>query len=395
MQHSQHRLRSLLGSAAVLLALALVGCAPGGRASSPPTTSATSSPAVFPQPTAYAPSQKGYTLNSIFMVSASDGWAVGSVNNSLLVVHYNGNQWERLNNPTGGALPAGSSELKQVVMVSATEGWAVGSARDLSNVSSGLILHYTGGVWTPQATIPDVSLSGLAMLSPTEGWAVGVTRFQQGALLHYTGGVWTRVQAFGSTLDQIVMTSPNDGWIVGTSFPSGSAEATGPSLWHYDGSAWAEAAIPGIDVVTRLSMRSASDGWAVGFKLPGAQASTTFAPAASIAGDTVFAHYDGNGWTTVQTMQRILIRGLFQDASGDGWAVGSEDTPPANGAVTGSHNLYLRCTGGQWAHVEGVEGDGGLQAVFMLSASDGWAVAGNGAILRYQQDAWEAVVSPA
>jgi hypothetical protein len=54
--------------------------------------------------------------------------------------------------------------------------------------------------------------------------------------------------------------------------------------------------------------------------------------------------------------------------------------------------LYLHYTGGKWVQMSGPEGDG--QAVlFMLSASEGWAVGGDDtAILHYHNGAWKEVL---
>ncbi len=381
-----------------LALLALTGCAPlwGQRTSRTPNI-----PVSSPQSTAYVPTQRGYALNSIYMVSASDGWAVGSAQGAQdpLIVHYNGSHWEQMTNPSGTRVLASASWLTQVVVLSATEGWAVGGFTDFNNHTFGLILHYTNGLWKRQ-TFPNVYLSGLAMLSPREGWAVGTTSLtpgpsQKGVLLHYADGSWASIPAFGSALTQVVMTSPGNGWVVGQTFPPGSTEASGPSLWRYDGKGWTAVTIPGIDTVTKLSLRSASDGWAVGFSTHPAGAAVSPSPASSIGGDTVFAHYDGQTWTATQTMQNTAVVALSLDAPNDGWAVGTAANPPAGGGVATSQNLYLHNTGSEWTPVAGPTDDGGLQAIFMLSSSDGWAVEGNGAILHYQQGGWQVAVSPA
>jgi photosystem II stability/assembly factor-like uncharacterized protein len=84
------------------------------------------------------------------------------------------------------------------------------------------------------------------------------------------------------------------------------------------------------------------------------------------------------------------ITSISLDSSSDGWAVGALTTPTSG--VAGTNNLYLHYTGGQWTQMNGPAGDGQL-TVFMLSASDGWAVGDNAAILHYQNGAWNVVVS--
>jgi len=73
------------------------------------------------------------TLNlyDVFMVSASDGWAVGS---GGTMIHWDGSSWSNVTSP--------AAALRSVFMVSASDGWAVGYA--------GTIIRWTGTVWIPE-----------------------------------------------------------------------------------------------------------------------------------------------------------------------------------------------------------------------------------------------------
>jgi len=99
----------------------------------------------------------GSGLNSVFMTSATDGWAVGL---GGAIYHYTGGGWS-VYTTTG-------STLNSIFMLSANEGWAVGNG--------GTIFHYSAGQWagpvSPGTTSED--LRSVFMLSPTEGWAVGL-----------------------------------------------------------------------------------------------------------------------------------------------------------------------------------------------------------------------------
>ena len=86
-------------------------------------------------------SPTGEKLSSVYMVSATDGWAVGS---GGVILGYNGTSWSTVSSPTG-------EKLSSVYMVSATDGWAVG---DL-----GTTLQYNGTSW---------GIVG----SPTDTWSV-------------------------------------------------------------------------------------------------------------------------------------------------------------------------------------------------------------------------------
>jgi len=90
-------------------------------------------------------------------------------------------------------------------MVSANEGWAVGSG--------GTILHYSGGSWGT-VTSPTIEwLSSVFMVIPGEGWAVGA----KGTILHYSGGSWSTVTSPTTTnwLNSVFMVCTGEGWAVG------------------------------------------------------------------------------------------------------------------------------------------------------------------------------------
>ena len=77
--------------------------------------------------------------------------------------------WSTVSSPT-------TNDLYSVFMVSASDGWAVGSW--------GTILHYTGGSWSLYATSPTTDhLYSVFMVSASDGWAVG----DYGTILHYSG----------------------------------------------------------------------------------------------------------------------------------------------------------------------------------------------------------------
>jgi hypothetical protein len=406
------RLFSLLGAAAALVIIAAVSLAllrshtpaqstAGSHSSSSAQSTAgslTSSPAATqaaPAETAYTPSH-GDLLSSVSMSSTDEGWAVGSSRGGgTLLLHYHDGSWQNASYSIV-SLFNGFASPSQVVMLSASEGWIAGSLSDATAPTPfGFILHYSKGHWTVQSTIPGITLSGLAMLSASEGWAVGSTSTAgtgQSVLLHYSGGTWTRVPSTGATMDHIVMTSSTDGWIVGTSAPTVS------SVWHYTGAAWTATSIPGMDPVSVISMVSGNDVWAIGAKANAGAARAALAPYGSFGGATVFEHYDGKTWSVVPTpniTQSINVTSLAMDAPNDGWALGFQNNPNGQPIVSSS-DLYLHYTGGQWVSVKGpAETESIGPTVFMLSASEGWAVGDGGMILHYQQGVWNVAVNPA
>ena len=93
-------------------------------------------------------------LQSVFMFSATDGWAVGYYGT---VLHWNGSAWTKVTSPT-------TYDLYSIAMVSATDGWAMGK--------NGTILHWNGSAWTKVTSPTTYDLRSIAMVSATDGWAV-------------------------------------------------------------------------------------------------------------------------------------------------------------------------------------------------------------------------------
>lgn len=112
-------------------------------------------------------------LLDITMISAHEGWAVGSIFNSDVgvIYHYQYGQWSLQSN-------AQTHGLDGVVMLSNKEGWATGGSTDM--------LHYINGQWVPVSMPTKYGVSQISMVSGTEGWAVG----QHGVILHYQNGTW-------------------------------------------------------------------------------------------------------------------------------------------------------------------------------------------------------------
>lgn len=131
-------------------------------------------------------------ITSMAMLSPSEGWAVGVLprpvsasgagdatqpDNSIILRYHDGrwDEYARIPGPTASI----SFSLDSVAMVSASDGWAVGV--------DGTILHYTGGVWVRVSGPTTATLRAVAMWGPADGWAMG----DGGTILRYAGGAWT------------------------------------------------------------------------------------------------------------------------------------------------------------------------------------------------------------
>jgi hypothetical protein len=112
-------------------------------------------------------------LLAVDAVSASDAWAVGSVDlpgRLALVLHWNGGTWTR--QPTAGLLTADTT-LAAVAAVGTSNVWVAGS-RGLGQAQRPLLAHWDGRRWRQlQSPLPRGGLLDLAALSPSDIWAVG------------------------------------------------------------------------------------------------------------------------------------------------------------------------------------------------------------------------------
>jgi photosystem II stability/assembly factor-like uncharacterized protein len=298
---------------------------------------------------------------SLFMVSSSEGWAVGS---GGAIWHYFGGAW------TAVSTPVTTTTLRSVYMLSQTDGWAVGDG--------GVILHYTAGTWSGPVSPGTTSnnLLSVFMASSTEGWAAG----KLGTILHYSGGAWTSlpsnlvptapVSFFNFT--SVYFNTASDGWGVGTD----------GVILHFDGSNWGTVTSPTINNFTSISFGppltgpvNPNDVWAVG----NASATPTFEP-------TIY-HWNGFMWTkgiAIGTMNNL--NSVFMLNTADVWTVGGGSHATASCATT-LCPIILHFTGGSWNTITPPAGSYTLKSVFMVSSTEGWAVGeqagATGIILHY------------
>jgi hypothetical protein len=238
-------------------------------------------------------------LNGISAVSPTDVWIVGGIGESLksTLLHWNGTEWKAVKNPT-------DKTLKAITMISATDGWAIGSG--------GVILHWDGTEWKTVNSPTDKSLNAISMISATNGWAAGdfVTLRWDGStwtasdngsllegismlndkdvwavelvsykILHWDGSEWkntTGMDEIDNAMHAISMVSATDGWAVGDAYDLKTSESKSLIL-RWNGTKWQEVPNPGSGWLSSISMINANDGWVVGW-------------------DGVLLHWDGVNW---------------------------------------------------------------------------------------------------
>ena len=140
-------------------------------------------------------------LYSIFMLSQSEGWAVGGLASTPLILHYTGGSWNQVPAPSSGYV------LRSVYMINSGNGWAVGDG--------GVILHYSGGAWGVVSSPTISTLRSIFMLGGSDGWAVG----DAGTIIRYQGsnGLWMIIASpTGARLNSVYLIDSSHGWAVGS-----------------------------------------------------------------------------------------------------------------------------------------------------------------------------------
>lgn len=259
-------------------------------------------------------------LGDLSMVSATEGWAAGSIVGSdptaaypqgTLLLHYNHCGWDQ------GAPSIPGVVLGSISMVSASEGWAVGGT--ITAPEHGVALHYSDGAWQ-QVTLPgEDSAEGtytlVRMLSASEGWVIfQSTKSAAGAFsfyaLHYRDGAWTRVDLSYVQIGDIAPVGPDELWLTAT-LANGDA-----TIAHYQAGTQTSYPLPSGEALGSFHVIAPNDIW-----LPGWKPSLGYDMAET---EQVFvSHWDGTSWTAsgladdpaIQNVKALVVFGLS-----DGWA---------------------------------------------------------------------------
>jgi photosystem II stability/assembly factor-like uncharacterized protein len=138
-------------------------------------------------------------LESIDMLSSTDGWAVGRRGS---IVHWNGACWSLVDCPPTFEYRT----MWSISMVSSSDGWAVGDG--------GAIIRWDGSTWeNVTSPVPaNKHLFSVDMVSSDDGWAVG----SDGVIIHWDGNKWSNIESpTGAWLHCVKMVTSTEGWILG------------------------------------------------------------------------------------------------------------------------------------------------------------------------------------
>jgi len=265
-------------------------------------------------------------LNGVAAISATDVWAVGygqksMIGNELtLTEHWNGTSWSVM--PSSKSHPIGGY-LYGVAAVATNNVWAVGAVG-----VNALIIHWNGKDWKSVSNPGQGSLLGVTAISAKNIWAVGANTNSGGTLIeHWNGTSWSIVP--------------------------------GPARISPDSTTYT------LKSVTAVSSK---DIWAVGYIYAVSGPSYTF--------KTLTEHWNGSQWSIVQspngkTIETTLM-GVTAVASGNVWAVGISGASPAN-------TLAENWNGSQWSIVPSPNPSSiqsYLRGTVAVSANNIWAVGG-------------------
>ncbi|MBA3661722.1 MAG: hypothetical protein H0W64_08350 [Gammaproteobacteria bacterium] len=168
-------------------------------------------------PTIPADASTNQNLNAVHVIDTNGdglgniGFAVGNAGHILT---YNGTSWTRATSPT-------TQHLKGVYVVSASEAWAVGV--------NGVILKYTGS-WSLFTSPVSTDINAISMLdTDNDGLAnFGVAAGSSGRLFIYNGTSWTFTDFGNTNFLAVGIFSPDDAWAAGA---SGSAYHWDGTVW--------------------------------------------------------------------------------------------------------------------------------------------------------------------
>lgn len=307
-------------------------------------------------------------MNSVFMVSDSDGWAVGNIDptSNPTILRWNGGSFSWTRAPS--VSPLTISALYGVHLSGGSSGWTVGGTGAAYST-----LWYDGNTWTgravPACVLASCILRSVYMVSDSNSWAVG----DRGVIMHSTssGGGFATVAGpalpAGTDLFSVFFdptSGGQSGWAVGggggvippviihttsgggdawgTVIPNpggvvapvilrslffqdathGWAAGTGTTILYWNGVSWTLVGVVGaanpIDIngISVLGGPPATDGWAVGRD--------------TVTGLPVTIHYDGTTWTVTSLTPAITVGGglnaLSLRSSTNGLAVGTQVT---------------------------------------------------------------------
>jgi hypothetical protein len=277
-------------------------------------------------------------LNAVWGSGPKDVWAVGD---GGTIVHYDGTVWQRVASGTDAHLLGVSGTSERDV-------WFVGE--------DGTAIHYDGfALDAARGPSPAAHLIAAHAIAPNDVWmATGNQHFpvdgqRFGAVFHWDGSSWRdlRPEPGGTFHRALWATASNDVWL------------TGDGTYHYDGTAW-----------RHVFGLGGSDIWGISSTSAWIPDETSSDVIWHIGGANTVRSRDGD--------EHRKLLGIWGSSERDLWSVGSQ-------------GYILHYDGSGWTAVESGT-TRTLTAVWGSSARDVWAVGELGTILQYDGSSWSTAV---
>lgn len=273
-----------------------------------------------PAPVSMALPAKSNLLH-LQMISPAEGWLIGSYRDPAsghdtqpdpLLMHFNQCKWTQV--PLTGLH---GFILTSLDMLSAEQGWAIGSLMPAGASSPwrSVVLHYQNGQWHP-VTIAAESheatgyvYNQLVMTGPEDGWVVAKAD-NENYVLRLQHGNWSVASApFAVTVSQLqgVVLEGTTVWGYGT-----TADGAAPYIARLINDAWHAEHLPSslsAGSIIQMSAIAANDVWAVGDTTP-------YAP--------FVLHYDGTTWTQTPLpdgVENPYPKQLVMVSAHEGWLI--------------------------------------------------------------------------
>jgi hypothetical protein len=293
--------------------------------------------------------------------------------------------WEKLLTLPALHRPDYNWELNSIALVSPTEGWAVGNTvfpPGVDGFSSGILLHDIDGQWTIANLGLGSQLVAVAMRGPSDGWIAGQDINGNPLILHYDGSTWKPVVAAafaGVRVSAIATPGTRDVWMIGADYSYASGpDGNAPSvILHCDGTAWSRQTNPSPHTwLSGLAMISPTEGWAVGAQ----QYATPSGASGSNPANARILHYHDGVWqqqasfTAPAGVGFFTLNAIAMSSADDGWAAG-----------TGG--MLVHYTGGHWSLVSSPTTHD-LNAIALPPGGSGWAMGSPTTLLQLTGDRW-------
>jgi hypothetical protein len=214
------------------------------------------------------------------------GGPLGNTGFEAVALHFDGKAWTKLS-------PGGPDAFWWVSGSGPDDVWMVGD--------NGRITHYDGATFVESPRMTTARIWGVWAASPTDAWAVGGTpeggtSAPNDLVYHWDGKAWTQ-QALpgtplGRSLNKVWGTSSEDLYVVGEF----------ATVWHRKGTTWALEKNPSMSTLLTVYGCSAGDVYTVG-------------------GQDVI-HTSGAGWSEAAVKLENAVNGVTCNPPGDVLVVG-------------------------------------------------------------------------